>query len=104
MPNASGPLSASPESLTITRRNPGTITSFLWGRGHLARTFFLKMRAGRPRSREERRSCLAGGRRDLSSKIRARTIDAFSERIVHKTRDLDGTADLAFGILQRLGD
>src|SRR5262249_61666887 len=46
----------------------------------------------------------AGGRRDLSSKIRARTIDAFSERIVHETRDLDGTADLAFGILQRLGD
>src|SRR5262252_10325791 len=98
MPNASGPLSASPESLTITRRYLGTATPP--ERGRPARSFVG--RAGCPRSRCA--SGLARGSRHLGREIRVMAVDAFTERIAHEARHPDGAADPAFGILQRLGD
>src|SRR5271155_5672848 len=91
MPNPSGPLSASPDSLTMTRRYFGTA---------MPRSFSC------PGS-SERRSPFAsvpGGGGDLGGEIPVRTIDPLAQRVAHEARDLDRAADLAFGVLERLAD
>ena len=46
----------------------------------------------------------AGGGRDFGGEIGFLLLDALAERVAHEARDLDRTADLAFGFLQRLRD
>ena len=42
--------------------------------------------------------------RDFAAKITLRPVDPFAERITHEPRNLDRTADLALGFLDRLGN
>src|ERR1700689_4830300 len=82
MPNPSGPASASPESLTMTRRYCGTA---------MPRLLPSSARALHQRG-------------DLSAKITLGAIDAFAQHVAHKGRDLDRPADLALRLLERLSD
>src|SRR5437588_309309 len=50
------------------------------------------------------RSALPSGRGDFGSEIAFRFRDALAETVTHETGDLDRTADLAFGFLDRLRD
>ena len=45
----------------------------------------------------------SGRRGDFGGEVGLLLLDAFAERIAHETGDLDRRADLAFGLLERLG-
>ena len=59
-------------------------------------------RAPPRRSADRDQRCPAVGR-DLGGEVGLLLLDALAERIAHETGDLDRRADLAFGLLERLG-
>src|SRR2546430_3280708 len=96
MPKGSGPIRASPETFTTTRRKVGSAMVRPLPR--------LSSRARREAVRRRRgiSSALPGGRSDLGREIGVRPVDAFAQRIAHVTRDLDRGGGLGLGFLDRL--
>src|SRR6516165_4736954 len=101
MPNFSGPLSASPDSLTMTRRNFG----FAIGIPRPSPPFRLNRAiAFAGETQQPIRLVRAGKRCDLAAEIAARTTDALAECEANKSGDLDRRSGLSLGLLQCLRD
>src|ERR1700683_314899 len=97
MPNFSGPLKASPDSLTITRRYFGFATSAPLGWVDRSGTRFVSFRSARPSLQLH-----AGERGDFSTEIAGRPLDSFAEGIAYKAGDFNWRASSCLGLLDGL--
>src|SRR5579863_441357 len=97
-PWESGPIRASPESLTTTRLNSGC--------GAFAMTAPPVNRAARRRAilRHKKAAPRAASWIARPSGLFYRFLDAFAERVADESLDRDRTADRPFGLPDRLGD
>src|SRR5262245_31123724 len=101
MPKPSGPMSASPETFTTTRRNTGVVMAApaIYGRRLRRRLVSHGWGIGT----DKHRSVRFDQGSDLAPEITIGPVDALTQRVAHKARDLDRAADLALGFLDRLG-
>src|SRR5689334_6940619 len=83
MPKPSGPLRASPDSLTTTRRRDGVT-------GSLAESLAMSLP-------------VPTGAGPRLFRVAFRLLDALAQRVAHEAGDLDRAAHLALGFLERLG-
>src|SRR5438067_11016401 len=102
MPNFSGPLNASPESLTMTRRYFGfAIEMPAPRRGRSSQDTVIRFATENPNTAYNNcrpHSVRTGKGSDLTAEIAAGTFDPLAEAKTHKSSDLDRCTDLCLNL------
>src|ERR1700686_4769603 len=99
MPNFSGPLNASPDSLTMTRRYFGfAIEMPAPRRGRSSQDRAILFATENPRLQSMR----AGKGSDLAAEIAACAFDPLAKRKAHKSGDLDRGTNLCLSLFDSL--
>src|SRR5215467_8381702 len=99
MPKLSEPMSASPETFTTTRRNAGVVMAA----PAIYRPRLRQVSHGWGVGTDKHRSVRFDQGGDLAPEITIGPVDALTQCIAHKARDLDRATYLALGFLHRLG-